>query len=295
MLLVGALVLSGALERLGQQRVREHLARDPLGVQRVGLAALARAIRPRRAVRAHIAHVMAAADQEHRRVPAPARRPLDPPAGDLPELPRPRLQLAVPLARDTKVLRGQNPAARVGDRRGQRPLMRIDPDHVASMIGREQQVRRSRTALLRSFSLLALTSRRMLLRRIGRQHPGGRPSIGANAPIRSGRSSKARTEADTSSARHPSPGSQSRFRVRPRFSLRPYANRRPRGHQDSTPGSLSQKSRAEPGQSQRRDVPLVAMPAVGGSMNLPVFAGSMMPAGRPGISAGPGVRVRSTT
>jgi hypothetical protein len=28
--------------------------------------------------------------------------------------------------------------------------MRIDPDHVASVIGREQQVRRSRTALLRS-------------------------------------------------------------------------------------------------------------------------------------------------
>ena len=37
------------------------------------------------------------------------------------------------------------------------------------------------------------------------------PLCRANAPIRSGRSSKARTEADTSSARHPSPGSQIAF------------------------------------------------------------------------------------
>ncbi len=36
-------VPAGALERLGQQRVRQRLARDPLGVKRVGLAALARA------------------------------------------------------------------------------------------------------------------------------------------------------------------------------------------------------------------------------------------------------------
>ena len=42
-----------------------------------------------------------------------------------------------------------NPAAWINDRSGQRPLMRIDPDHVASVIGREQQVRRSGTALLR--------------------------------------------------------------------------------------------------------------------------------------------------
>ena len=99
------------------------------------LAALARAIRPRRAIRAHITHVIAAADQVHRGVPAPARRTLDPPASDLPELPRPRLQRTVPIARDTKVLRGENPAAWINDRRGQRPLMRIDPDHIASVIG----------------------------------------------------------------------------------------------------------------------------------------------------------------
>jgi hypothetical protein len=109
MLLVRALLLAGALERLGQQRVREHLARDPLAVEHVRLAALPRAIRPRRAVRAHIAHVMAAAGQEHRRLPAPARRALDPPAGDLPKLLRPRLQLAVPLARDAKVTEARIP------------------------------------------------------------------------------------------------------------------------------------------------------------------------------------------
>jgi len=34
-LLVRALLLPGALERLGQQRVREYLAGDPLGIQRV--------------------------------------------------------------------------------------------------------------------------------------------------------------------------------------------------------------------------------------------------------------------
>src|SRR5512142_1747624 len=51
---------------------------------------------------------------------------------------------------------------------------------------------------------------------------------GADAPIRPGRSSKARTEADTSSARTLSPRSIA-FGARPRFSLRPYANRRPRG------------------------------------------------------------------
>jgi len=98
--------------------VREHLARDPLGVERVGLAALARAIRPRRAVRAHIAHVMATAGQEHRGVPTPARRALDPPASDLAELPGPRLQRPMTVARDTEVLARDDPAARIDDRRG---------------------------------------------------------------------------------------------------------------------------------------------------------------------------------
>src|SRR5204862_4002897 len=96
MLLVRALLLARALERLGQQRVRQHLPRDPLAVEHVGLAALTRPVLPWRTVRAHVAYVIAAAGQEHRRVPPPARRPLDPPAHDLPKLQRPRLQLAVP-------------------------------------------------------------------------------------------------------------------------------------------------------------------------------------------------------
>ena len=54
------------------------------------------------------------------------------------------------LAADAEVLRAEDPAARISHRRGQRPLVRIDPDHVARMIGRHEQVRRSRTALLGS-------------------------------------------------------------------------------------------------------------------------------------------------
>ena len=34
-LLIGAAVATRALERFGQQRVRQRLSRDPLGVQRV--------------------------------------------------------------------------------------------------------------------------------------------------------------------------------------------------------------------------------------------------------------------
>jgi hypothetical protein len=105
------------------------------------------------------------------------------------------------------VRRGQDPAARVGDRRGQRPLVRVDPDHVARMIGRHQQMRRSRTALHRSLHWRTSTGVYVV--------GGSADNIpvdalhGANAPIRSGRSSKARTEADTSSERHPSPGVRS--------------------------------------------------------------------------------------
>ena len=115
MQLVGAAVLPGALERPWQQRVRERLARDPLGVERVGLPALARPVRPRRAVRAHVAHVIAAADQEDRGVPAPARGALDPPACDLTELPRPRLERAMPVPGHPEVLRWRG--SRRADRR----------------------------------------------------------------------------------------------------------------------------------------------------------------------------------
>ena len=233
--LIRTLLLPGALERLRQQRVREHLPRDPLRVQRVGLPALARPVRARRAIRAHVAHIMAAVDQEHGRVPAPARRALDPPPGDLPELPCPRLELTVPPARDAKVRRGENPAARVGDRRGQRPLVRIDPDHIARMIGRHQQVRRSRTAPLRSlhYNLHGLSCWRT-----GRQHPGGRPPRGERSYQVRPDPSKARTEADTSSARHPSPGVRSlssQASVQPSTVARAVTHA---GDGNSTPGSL---------------------------------------------------------
>ncbi len=76
----------------------------------------------------------------------PARGALDPEAHDRPELLGPRLKRTVTVARHVEVLWGDQPAARIGDRRRQRPLMRVDPDHVARMIGRHQQMRRSRTA-----------------------------------------------------------------------------------------------------------------------------------------------------
>src|ERR1035441_8861942 len=95
--LIRSAVLPGALERLGQQRVRQCLSRDPLGVQLVRLPALTRPVRPRRAIGAHITHVIAAGDQEDRGVAPPARRPLDSPPRDRPELPSPHLQRSVPI------------------------------------------------------------------------------------------------------------------------------------------------------------------------------------------------------
>jgi hypothetical protein len=144
-LLVRAGVLAGALERFGQQRVRERLARDPLRVKHVRLATLARAVLAAGAIRAHVAHVITATGQEDRRVATPAGGALDPEAHDRAELPRPRLERAMTVARDAKVLARDDPAARIDDRRGQRPLVRVDPDHVARPVGRDQRARRTRT------------------------------------------------------------------------------------------------------------------------------------------------------
>ncbi len=119
----------------------EHLARDPLGVKRVGLTALASAIGTRGAARAHVAHVLVVSGQEHGRVPAPPGRVLDPPARDRPERPRPRHQRPMPLTRDPEMLARQKPAARVEHRRRQRPLVRVDADHIARVIGRQQHMR----------------------------------------------------------------------------------------------------------------------------------------------------------
>ena len=145
----------------------------------------------------------------------------------------------MPLARHAEVRRGQDPAARVGDRRGQRPLVRVDPDHVARMIGRHQQMRRSRTAPLRSFHGLPRTSQALCCsQRIGRQHPGGRPSAGRTLLL--GQADPRRHEPrPTLRQQDTLAGKSDRFRVRPRFSLRAYAGRRPRRQHKSTPGSLS--------------------------------------------------------
>jgi hypothetical protein len=171
------LLIVGALERLGQQRVPEHVAVDALGIQRVGLAALAAAIGPRRAVRADVADVMAASAEEDRGVSAPAAGVLHAPARDRPERARPRLKRAVALARDAEMRAGHQPTARVDDRGRQRALMRIDPDHVAGVIGREQQMRGPGAPALAS-GHHALPSRPLraipLKVRTGRQHPGGR-------------------------------------------------------------------------------------------------------------------------
>jgi hypothetical protein len=134
-LLVGASILTGALERSGQQRVRQCLARDPLGVERVRLAALARPVLASGAIRAHIAHVIAAADQEDRRVPTPRRGALDPDPRDRAELPRPRLQRPVTIARDAEVLAGHDPSARIDDRCRQGALVRVDPTTLPAQSG----------------------------------------------------------------------------------------------------------------------------------------------------------------
>ena len=173
---------------------------------------------------------MAAAGQEHRRVPPPARRPLDPPAGDLPKLPRPRLQLAVPLARDAKVRRGEDPAAR--DRRpsrstsacADRPRPRCPHDR-ASSAGATVPDRASFALLIACLDLQAYVV-----------DGGPADNIPVDALTAGERSYQVRPILEGKNrGRHfvsktPSPESD-RFRVRPRFSLRPYANRRPRGHQ----------------------------------------------------------------
>ena len=116
----------------------QRLPRDPLGIERVGLASLTRPVRPGRAVRAHIAHVIAPADQEDRRVTPPASGILHAPTGDRSELPRPRLKRPMPATGHPEMLRGHDPTTSIHNRRSQRLLVRIDPHHIAGVIRREQ-------------------------------------------------------------------------------------------------------------------------------------------------------------
>ena len=59
---------------------------------------------------------------------------------------------------------------------------------------------------------------------VGAPSNRGKHSLSSQADPR-----RQRTEADTSSARHPSAGESDRYRARPRFNPRPYASRHPRG------------------------------------------------------------------
>ena len=126
---------------------------------------------------------------------------------------------------------------------GQRPLMRIDPDHVASMIGREQQVRRSRTALLRCSHCLPFTSRRMLFTADRPTTSRLAPLSGANAPY------QARPILEgTNRGRHfvrktPKPGSQSAFESGLGSTFDPTRTGARAGTDDSTPGVLCSASR----------------------------------------------------
>ena len=224
--LVRAAVLPGALERPGQQRVRERLSRDPLGVQRVGLAALACAIGPRRAVRAHVAHVIATADEEHRRVAPPTRGALDPPAGDRPELACPCLKRTMPIARDPEMLAGNDPPRGSTTVADKCPLMRVDPDHVARV---------ERASTTRSTDPDPFVCRPSVATSTGRFNGGagrqcpGRDRRSARSTLLSGQtgSSKTRTEADTSETGH-LPGSETQIESDPGPVFDPNASRRRR-------------------------------------------------------------------
>jgi hypothetical protein len=103
-LLIRTGVVPRPLECPRQKRVGKRLARNPLRVKLIGLAALARPVLAAGAVRAHIAHVMAAVGQKDRGVPAPGRGALDPPPHDRAELPRPHFKRTVAVAGNAEVL-----------------------------------------------------------------------------------------------------------------------------------------------------------------------------------------------
>jgi len=234
-LLVGARrVAGGALECPGQQRVRERLACDPLGVERVGLAALTPPVCAWRSVRAHVAHVVTGAGQEHRRVPTPAGGVLDPPARDRTELKRPRLQRAVALAGDAEVPAGDDPTARVDNRRGQRPLVRVDPDHVRRARLVDQHARRPRTPSLGAHRSPSSPAGDTVGLRTGRQHRGGRSDRERSyqvRPIPEGHEPRS-----TTSAQGRPIGAEIWSGSGLGSACDPNASRHPRGHPISTPG-----------------------------------------------------------
>ena len=146
-LLIRARVIAGALEPPRQQRVRKLLTRDPLGVQHVGLAALARPILAPGVVRADIAHVIATAGQEHPRCACPTpRHPRSPSARSGPNCRAHASSARCPSPETRKCSeatiapRGSATVA-VSVR-----LCGSTSDHIARLIGRQQRARRTRTA-----------------------------------------------------------------------------------------------------------------------------------------------------
>ena len=119
----------------------------------------------------------------------------------------------MPFTRDTEVLGGDDPAPRIGHSRSQRALVRIHADHIARLIGRQQRARRTRTALdgpglapdLPAHDDLPFA---LAPRGNAKHEPVDNVPVeidaqteitSANAPIRSDRFPKTRTEVDTSS------------------------------------------------------------------------------------------------
>ncbi len=216
--------LSARLNARRQQRMREHLTRDTFGIQDVGLAALTRPIAARGAVRDTSRTSRPPAHEKHGRVPTPAGRVLDPPARDLAERPRPCLNQPVPRTGHPEMLARHQPAARVDDNAESVCLCGSIPTTWPARSGVINRCegpgpRRLRAAITRS----SLSP-----------HPGDTvvdadlPSnipVGArnrkNAPIRSSRSSTARTGADTSFARHRANGVRSLAESDPGSALDP--------------------------------------------------------------------------
>jgi hypothetical protein len=120
-----------ALEGQRQIGVGQQLTRDALAIELIRLTALARAVALAGAVRAHVAHVMAAADQKSGGVPAPGTDALHAPADNRPVLTGPRLQRSMAVAGDLEVLDRDDHAAPIDDRRRERVLVRIDPNPAA--------------------------------------------------------------------------------------------------------------------------------------------------------------------
>jgi hypothetical protein len=140
-----------------------------------------------------------------------------------------------------KCSRGEDPAACVGDRRGQRPLMRVRPRRRCP---HDRASSTDATVPDRACSLASLKPPRVCMLLADRSTTSrwtpctGRTLLSGQADPR-----RQRTEADTSRGRHPSPGVRSLWSqtsVQPSSLTRTVAHA---GDRNSTPGSLSRERR----------------------------------------------------